>query len=255
MRGAGLSLIHHLFAPPTHGTLTLNDDGSFDYVADSGYEGSDSFIYSSSDGQANSGLAAVSLYVGYYDFVIDTFTSDGTQLSIGYSVAGDYAPDFTIGLYASPDGVMLGELLQSIPVDTTAGTRSLVLTPEFTDLQQDYFLMAAVDGDEQVAETDETNNALLFAGGAFLAADPFSGGNSLQYQGSAAAEDVLIVPKDATTVRLLIGDPAASARDVPPGAPQAPFYDVTGDEGNVWDENDELVHVPGQVSRVDADAI
>ncbi|MCC7086316.1 MAG: hypothetical protein IT427_15035 [Pirellulales bacterium] len=181
--------------------------------------------------------------------MIDTFTTDGTQLSIGYTVAGDYAPDFTIGLYASPDGVALGELLQSIPVDTTAGTRSLALTPEFADLQQDYFLMAAVDGDEQVPESDEANNALLFAGGAFVAQDAASGGKVLQYHGGPAAEAISLAVPTSGTLRLSVRDPAPM-RGVPSGDVQAPYVDFTGDQ------NDGATQNPaGMVSQLDADAL
>jgi Ca2+-binding RTX toxin-like protein len=162
--------------------------------------------------------------------------------------------DFAIGLYASSDGVTPGEELQSIPADPSPGTHTLTFTPEFADLQQDYYLVAAVDGAGQVPESDEANNIMAFAGGAFLDSDPTTGKTSLMYQGGAAAEDLLFVPQDAATVRLMIGDPTAT-RDVPAGNPQTLFYDVTGDEANVWNENDELVHVPGNVSRIDADAV
>src|SRR5262249_27133552 len=48
---------------PSHGTLTLNADGSFVYTPDAGYAGSDSFTYTASDGLATSASATVSLTV------------------------------------------------------------------------------------------------------------------------------------------------------------------------------------------------
>jgi VCBS repeat-containing protein len=251
----GDTLAAFVNAWPAHGQLTLNGDGSFDYLADSGYQGPDSFTYRSSDGHAASAVVTVSLYVGYYDFAVSSFTSDGTSLSIVYTVTGSYAPPFLIGLYSSSDGVTPGDLLQSIPAANTVGTHTLTFTPQFSDLQQDYYLMAAVDGGGEVPESDETNNALAFAGGAFVASDPTTGGNILQYQGGAAAEDMLFVPKDATTVRLMVGDPT-TVRGMPAGNPQGMFYDVTGDETDIWNEaGDGLIHVPGKVSRVDAEAV
>jgi len=41
-----------LFSGPSHGTLTLNPDGSYTYQPGSGFVGDDSFIYSASDGES-----------------------------------------------------------------------------------------------------------------------------------------------------------------------------------------------------------
>jgi len=48
---------------PSHGTLTLNFDGSFDYTPDSNYNGPDSFTYKANDGTADSGVATVNITV------------------------------------------------------------------------------------------------------------------------------------------------------------------------------------------------
>jgi VCBS repeat-containing protein len=52
-----------LFAPPLHGTLTLDDDGSFTYSPNTGFTGTDSFLYGIRDAQAESPLAAVTIDV------------------------------------------------------------------------------------------------------------------------------------------------------------------------------------------------
>src|SRR5439155_9994807 len=44
-----------LVSQPTHGSLTLNSNGSFSYVPAGNYHGSDSFTYKANDGQADSG--------------------------------------------------------------------------------------------------------------------------------------------------------------------------------------------------------
>jgi hypothetical protein len=49
---------------PSHGTLTLNSDGSFVYTPDSNYIGTDSFTYRARDGQLDSDLATVVITVG-----------------------------------------------------------------------------------------------------------------------------------------------------------------------------------------------
>ncbi|UUZ69420.1 tandem-95 repeat protein [Polaromonas sp. P2-4] len=48
---------------PSHGTLTINADGTYTYLADADYNGSDSFSYLVSDGQAESRTATISLSV------------------------------------------------------------------------------------------------------------------------------------------------------------------------------------------------
>src|SRR5207244_2864911 len=45
---------------PTHGTLTLNANGSFTHMAAANYNGLDSFTYKANDGAANSNVATVS---------------------------------------------------------------------------------------------------------------------------------------------------------------------------------------------------
>ena len=52
-----------LVAGPSHGTLTLNANGSFTYVPAANYNGADSFTYRANDGTANSNTATVSITV------------------------------------------------------------------------------------------------------------------------------------------------------------------------------------------------
>jgi VCBS repeat-containing protein len=53
-----------LVSGPTDGTLTLNSDGSFEYVPNTNFSGTDRFTYKASDGVANSAAATVTLTVG-----------------------------------------------------------------------------------------------------------------------------------------------------------------------------------------------
>jgi VCBS repeat-containing protein len=48
---------------PAHGQLTLSPDGSFDYVPEQGFTGTDSFTYTAHDGFAHSNVATVSIDV------------------------------------------------------------------------------------------------------------------------------------------------------------------------------------------------
>ena len=49
---------------PLHGQLTLDPDGGFRYLPAAGFSGRDAFSYIASDGQAQSGLATVTIFVG-----------------------------------------------------------------------------------------------------------------------------------------------------------------------------------------------
>ncbi|MFE2324251.1 FG-GAP-like repeat-containing protein [Streptomyces sp. NPDC059385] len=59
----GNTLTASLVTGPTHGTLTLNADGSFSYQPDSAYVGSDSFTYKASDGTVDTNVATVTINV------------------------------------------------------------------------------------------------------------------------------------------------------------------------------------------------
>lgn len=48
---------------PSHGTLSLNADGSFSYTPGAGYTGTDTFTYQTSDGHASSNVATVNITV------------------------------------------------------------------------------------------------------------------------------------------------------------------------------------------------
>src|SRR5207249_3180366 len=59
----GNSLSAVLVSGPSHGTLTLNPDGSVSYNPAPGYNGPDSFSYKANDGAADSDVATVTITV------------------------------------------------------------------------------------------------------------------------------------------------------------------------------------------------
>ena len=85
----GFLLSAVLVDAPAHGSLTLNGDGSFVYVAAPNYGGPDAFTYEASDGKGVSGVATVSLVVHAaptsQPIVADnTFsTNEGSPLFVG----------------------------------------------------------------------------------------------------------------------------------------------------------------------------
>jgi VCBS repeat-containing protein len=59
----GEALAAILVSGPAHGMLTLNSDGTFNYVPQTGFSGDDTFRYQDFDGKANSNVATVTLHV------------------------------------------------------------------------------------------------------------------------------------------------------------------------------------------------
>jgi len=57
----GTALTAALAGDPLHGTVTMNADGSLTYTRNSGYHGSDTFLYKASDGELESNLAVVTI--------------------------------------------------------------------------------------------------------------------------------------------------------------------------------------------------
>jgi LPXTG-motif cell wall-anchored protein len=59
----GDSLKYYVVTAPTHGTLKLNEDGTFIYTPNKDYNGEDSFSFKSNDGDVDSALATVNITV------------------------------------------------------------------------------------------------------------------------------------------------------------------------------------------------
>lgn len=90
-----------LISGPTHGTLTLNANGSFVYTPAAGYSGADSFTYRANDGTANSNTATVTLTVN---------SVNNTPKAVNDSATTSRSTPVTITVLANdsdPDGDML----------------------------------------------------------------------------------------------------------------------------------------------------
>ena len=75
---------------PSHGTLSLNTDGSFTYTPDPGYSGADSFTYQATDGYLTSSVATVTIDV----------TSTAYVSSSGWSTSFDSSRYLTLNFPA-----------------------------------------------------------------------------------------------------------------------------------------------------------
>ncbi|MGE5376114.1 MAG: Ig-like domain-containing protein [Bacteroidota bacterium] len=95
--GSSLKVI--LVSDPSHGTLTLNADGSFIYTPTANYNGSDGFIYKTNDGSLDSNAASVTIMINAVNdapvAVNDTYTTDeDTPLTV--AAAGVLSNDIDI---------------------------------------------------------------------------------------------------------------------------------------------------------------
>ena len=125
---------------PAHGTLTLDEDGSFTYEPDPQYSGPDSFSYRASDGDLESAPATVAITVEAVD---DGPVCDGVTATTAEDTGVDVAPDC-----ADADSASLSYAVVDPPAHGTAsvvaGQLRYVPAPEFSG--QDEFTYRAGDG-------------------------------------------------------------------------------------------------------------
>ncbi|MGD1277662.1 MAG: Ig-like domain-containing protein [Tepidisphaeraceae bacterium] len=143
----GLSLSASLASGPTHGTLTLNSNGSFVYTPTSGYVGSDSFTYTATDGQASSSAASVTITVTAPPATPPTANGDSYQVqsdqTLTVSAPGVLAND------SDPNGLSLSAALATGPAHgtlTLSADGSFVYTPASGYVGSDSFAYIATDG-------------------------------------------------------------------------------------------------------------
>ncbi len=122
----GNTLTATLNAGPSHGTLSLNVNGSFIYTPSANFYGSDSFTYRANDGAANSNVATVIITITSVNdppaAANDTYSTNQNTL-ISISAPGVLAND------RDPDGDTLTAVLSTGP---THGTLALSANGGFT---------------------------------------------------------------------------------------------------------------------------
>ena len=142
--GDALSAI--LFSGPAHGTLTMQPDGGFQYIPESGFAGIDSFMYSAADDTSCSLLAAVTLRVGNGGVPTsqdDSFTVNEDATLTVPSPAGVLHND------SDPDGDAMTAALVTGPANGAvelASDGSFVYTPAANFHGTDSFVYQASDG-------------------------------------------------------------------------------------------------------------
>ena len=94
----GYGLTTTKMSDPSHGTVTLNADGSFAYVPTNGYSGSDSFTYKDTDSSARTtNTATVSLTVSPGALHGVTYSANGGAGNVPTQGGVSEATTFTVG--------------------------------------------------------------------------------------------------------------------------------------------------------------
>ncbi|HEY3053365.1 MAG TPA: Ig-like domain-containing protein, partial [Thermoanaerobaculia bacterium] len=104
---------------PTHGTLTLNANGSFTYVHDSSETTTDSFTYRTSDGSANSNTATVTITITP---VNDAPVAANDSYTAAEGGTLNPAAPGVLGNDTDPDGPSKTAILVSGPAHTSSFT-------------------------------------------------------------------------------------------------------------------------------------
>ncbi len=140
------SLTALLVSDASHGTVTLNADGSFDYDPEPNFNGSDGFTYEAFDGTDSSGVTVVAITVNPVDDAPDAFAD-------GYNVVEDGQLVIDAPGVLDNDVEFDGESLSAVlDEDVVNGTLSLnsngrfVYTPNPDFAGVDRFYYRANDG-------------------------------------------------------------------------------------------------------------
>jgi VCBS repeat-containing protein len=135
-----------LVTGPSHGTLTLNVDGSFSYTPAADFAGSDSFTYRASDGTLTSNVATVTISVTATN---DAPTAGDDAYTTGEDTARTVAAPGVLGNDADPDGDPLTAVLVTGPGHGTLtlnANGSFTYTPVANYTGPDSFTYRASDG-------------------------------------------------------------------------------------------------------------
>jgi VCBS repeat-containing protein len=135
-----------LVSGPSHGTLTLNADGSFTYSPEDDFNGTDSFTYRASDGSLSSDSAKVTLTV---TTVNDTPTAANDAYSTTEDTALTVAAPGVLDDDSDPDHDPLSAVRVSGPSHGTLTLKadgSFTYTPENNFNGSDSFTYRASDG-------------------------------------------------------------------------------------------------------------
>ncbi|HWP97008.1 MAG TPA: Ig-like domain-containing protein [Syntrophomonadaceae bacterium] len=187
----GDTLTSHVVDNPSHGTLTLNSDGSLTYTPSSGFIGQDTFTYKANDGKADSEPATVTITITPTSPGGGP-TNPGTSNSPPVANPDTYTIETGKTLIVDKPGVLAndsdadGNTLTSNVVDNPShGTLtlnpdgSLTYTPNSEFIGQDTFTYKANDGkvDSNIATVTVKVTSVPANSGGDEGATPGGGGS------------------------------------------------------------------------------
>jgi len=131
----------------SHGSLTLNADGSFTYSPNSGYTGQDSFTYHATDGAADSNIAKVTIWVGTaWTRTLDPAILSGGSLPAFAGVAMD-----ELFVYAYEDGAWVEVPFQ---IDEVTASGEYTTTEDILLDDNDELVFMATDAGQKVTTSE-----------------------------------------------------------------------------------------------------
>ncbi|MGZ5507198.1 MAG: tandem-95 repeat protein, partial [Limisphaerales bacterium] len=135
-----------LVSGPTHGSVTLNSNGSFSYTPAAAYIGTDSFTYKANDGQTNSGTATANINVRAVNHAP---VANGDSYSVNEDNTLSISAAGILGNDTDVDGDPISAVLISGPTHgslTLNANGSFSYTPATNYNGSDSFSYQATDG-------------------------------------------------------------------------------------------------------------
>lgn len=137
-----------LEAEPTHGSLSLGEDGSFEYQPEADYNGTDQFSYRVSDGELTSEVAVVQIEIAAVNDIPEAVDDEAS---------GTLDQPLEIEVLANDLGLGDGPLTITIELEPVQGTVEIVdgrilYTPAEGFIGEDSFSYAVTDQDGERSE-------------------------------------------------------------------------------------------------------
>ena len=204
----GYGLTTTKMSDPSHGTVTLNADGSFAYVPTNGYSGSDSFTYQDTDSSARTtNTATVSLTVSPGALHGVTYSANGGAGNVPTQGGVSEATTFTVGSGSllSKAGYTFGgwsdgTSTYAAGATYTMGAADVVLTAQWTPNATNTVTYNSQGGSAVSSGSGLQGTTLTLASAPTYAGHTFTGWNTLSNGTgtSYAAGDIYTLAGDVT---------------------------------------------------------
>lgn len=172
-----------LVSGPTHGSLTLNADGSFSYTPDTNYNGIDTFSYRASDGFTTGNIATVTLTINSVNDAPE-ITSNGGDATAEISIAENSTLVTTVTATDVDGGPVM--MAEAAPTGL-AGTKGANAAPQADPLGITYSISGGADA--ALFIINEDTGALSFIAAPDFE-DPADAGLGNDYEVTVRATDI-----------------------------------------------------------------